>query len=73
MFNKNGQIEVRVGYTFSDGDNEYRAVMPWDCAICAFKGNPELCPVLACMCNERKDSKGVHFIKEGGENASRFC
>lgn len=67
MFNKNGQIDVRVGYTFSDGDNEYRAVMPRVCSICFFKDRTDICPVVACMCYERKDSKGVHFIKEGGE------
>lgn len=67
MLNKNGQIEVRVGDTFSDGDNEYRAVRPRDCSICVFEGKDDICPVLACMCYERRDTMGVHFIKDGGK------
>lgn len=67
MLNEHGQIEVGVGYTFSDGENRYRAIRPGNCSICFFKGRSRICLVLACMCNERKDSMGVHFIKEGGE------
>lgn len=67
MLNKNQQIEVCVGFTFSDGDNVYRAIRPLDCDICFFKDKPNICAVLACMRIERKDLTGVHFIKEGGE------
>lgn len=67
MINDIGQIEVRVGHTFSDGDNEYRAIRLWDCSLCVFKEYNDPCLFLACMCNEREDSCGVHFIKEGGK------
>lgn len=66
MLNKNGQIEVRVGFTFSDGENEYRAIRPRACFLCCFQ-HKDICPVLACYGYERKDSMGVHFIKEGGK------
>lgn len=63
MLNENEQIEVRVGGTFNDGENEYLAVRPKDCSICCFGDKEGICPVLACLCNERKDGIGVHFIK----------
>lgn len=70
MINKYGQIEVPVGYTFSDGDDSYRAIRPNSCDVCCFKSTPEsygysVCIILACLDEERTDGKGVHFIKEG--------
>lgn len=70
MINKDGQIEVSVGYTISDGDNTYRAVRPNSCDICCFKDTPRsyghcICLCLACIEEERSDNLGVHFIKEG--------
>lgn len=72
MLNLHGKIEVRVGYTFNDGDNEYRAIRPKDCSICFFRNNnfpryTKLCLVLACLSVERRDSLGVHFVKVGGK------
>lgn len=63
MINEHGQIEVRVGGTFSDGENEYRAIRPKDCSLCCFS-KTDMCTVVACLRTERKDSMGVHFIKE---------
>lgn len=70
MINKLGQIEVPVGYTFSDGEISYRAIRPRDCELCCFFNAPHLhftCEFLACMGDERSDGRGVHFIMEGGE------
>ena len=67
MINKDGQIEVPVGYTFSDGDKSYRAIRPNSCDSCCFKDTPNICGLLACIAEERSDNLCVHFIKEGGE------
>lgn len=70
MINSFGQIEVPVGFTFNDGENTYRAIMPHDCSVCHFNYCPHghyACNNFACMVTERSDGKGVHFIKEGGE------
>lgn len=69
MINKDGQIEVPVGYTFSDGDKSYRAISPKSCDSCCFKDAQydNVCIVLACQGGERSDGMGVHFIKEGFE------
>lgn len=72
MINKDGQIEVPVGYTFSDGDKSYRAIRPNSCDLCCFKDTPKIdghcfCFSLACIEEERSDKLGVHFIKEGVE------
>ena len=69
MINKDGLIEVPVGYTFSDGDKSYRAIRPKSCDLCCFKDTPydNVCIILACQYDERSDGMGVHFIKEGDE------
>lgn len=67
MISKDGQIEVPVGYTFSDGDKSYRAIRPNSCDLCCFRDSFKICFSIACMEEERSDNLGVHFIKEGGE------
>lgn len=69
MINKDGQIEVRVGCTFNDGENTYCAIMKHSCGLCCFNNDlyDNLCIVLACSDDERLDGIGVHFIREGGE------
>lgn len=73
MINKDGQIEVPVGCTFSDGDNSYRAIMPNSCDVCCFNEASmgsygySVCLILVCSSEERADGKGIHFIKEGVE------
>ena len=72
MINQMGLIEVPVGYTFSDGNNSYRAIRPNSCDLCCFKDTPRsyghcICLSLACIEEERSDDgMGVHFVKEGG-------
>lgn len=74
MINELGYIDVPVGKCFSDGDNTYIAIMPHACSICAFRYSRFKkipCRYLACCDWERSDDRGVHFIKEGGENEAR--